>query len=200
MTLKSNDQKIVAICNGALATQNWELFEEVYPMLKANGHTEKVFGCPEYAVELRKLVDQLIVDYQRAMMACDDSHWTETDGGRKAAGFDGDAGDCGVRAVAIVSHLSYQEAHDRFNYDEEADEGIANMSIGEFLRELGWTSISLHKRKINVREAAQEFGNGLVIAKMLKYGHFVGIRDSKYHDNWNSGELRAECIHIPPQQ
>lgn len=200
MTLNSNDAKIVQIANGALATQNWELFEEVYPMLKSNGHTAKVFGCPEYAAELRELVNQLLYDYQQAMMACDDSHWVATDGGRKAAGFDGDAGDCGVRAVAVVTDLSYRDAHSRFNYDEESDEGLANMSIGEFLRELGWSSIPLQGKGMNVREAAQEFGNGLIIAKMLNYGHFVGIRDSKYHDTWNSGELRAECIHIPPQQ
>ena len=200
MTLNSNDQQIVAIANGALAAQNWTLFEEVYPMLRDNGNSQKAFGCPEYAAEVKRVVNQLLRDYQQAMMDCDSSSWIDDDGGRKDAGFDGDTGDCGVRAIAIISHLSYKEAHDRFNYDEEADEGIANMSLGEFLRELGWQCVPLHKRGMNVREAAAEFENGLVISKMLNYGHFVGVRDSKYHDTWNSGELRAEAIHVPPQQ
>ena len=37
-----------------------------------------------------------------------------TDGGRVAAGFKGEAGDCVVRAVAIASGRPYAEVHERF--------------------------------------------------------------------------------------
>ncbi len=38
--------------------------------------------------------------------------WLYDDGGRAAAGFKGNAGDCVVRAVAIASGLPYQEVYD----------------------------------------------------------------------------------------
>ena len=200
MTLNSNDQKIVQICNGALATQNWDLFEEVYPMLRGNGECQKAFGCPEYAAEVKKTVNGLLRKYQQSIEDCDASDWISDDGGRKAAGFDGDAGDCGVRAAAIVCDIDYQEAHDLLNYNEEEDEGIMNMTLGEFLRERGWNCVSLRDRRITVAEAAREFENGLVVAELLNYGHFVGIVDSKYRDTWNSGELRANAIWLRSQQ
>jgi hypothetical protein len=37
--------------------------------------------------------------------------WTYDDGGREAAGFRGDAGDCVTRSIAIVARLPYQEVY-----------------------------------------------------------------------------------------
>mgnify|MGYP003152617291 CR=1 FL=1 len=37
------------------------------------------------------------------------------DGGRKAAGYKGGAGDCGVRALAIAGRLPYQDVYRMVN-------------------------------------------------------------------------------------
>lgn len=41
--------------------------------------------------------------------------WTYNDGGRKTAGYKGDAGDCAARACAIATGAPYQEVYDRIN-------------------------------------------------------------------------------------
>lgn len=42
--------------------------------------------------------------------------FVETDGGRAAAGFEGDAGDCVVRAIAIAAERPYREVYNRLRY------------------------------------------------------------------------------------
>lgn len=40
------------------------------------------------------------------------AHWVYDDGGRAAAGYQGEAGDCVVRATAIAAQLPYQKVYD----------------------------------------------------------------------------------------
>ena len=44
-----------------------------------------------------------------------DIKFNYNDGGRAAAGYKGTAGDCGVRAIAIVTGLPYQDVYDMVN-------------------------------------------------------------------------------------
>ena len=41
----------------------------------------------------------------------DKTTWSHDDGGRAAAGYRGDAGDCGCRALAIALRVDYQTAY-----------------------------------------------------------------------------------------
>jgi hypothetical protein len=41
--------------------------------------------------------------------------WVASDGGRAAAGYRGDTGDCATRAVAIAAGLDYRDVYDRIN-------------------------------------------------------------------------------------
>ena len=204
MTLNSNDQKIVAIANGALATQNWNLFEEVYPMLRGNGESQKFFGCPEYAAKVKEIVSGLVRKYKDALIAItDSSDWIKSDGGRENAGYKGSAEDCAVRAISIACDLDYQEIWDYFDPkgdpDDNPDNGVVIPAVIHFLMDKGWDLIPLRSEEISVAKAVQRFEHGLIICSCLDYEHFVAIKDSKYHDTWNSGGWRVSSILIPPK-
>jgi hypothetical protein len=76
------------------------------------------------------------------------------DGGRRAAGYKGRAGDCVVRSVAIATGIPYQEVYDAINQLGEAERagkrkrgrsnartGVYKGTIRRFLESLGrqWT-------------------------------------------------------------
>src|SRR5262245_39162815 len=70
------------------------------------------------------------------------------DGGRAAAGYRGQAGDCVARSIAIAAELPYQTVYDALNLaakDEpvtgrrsSARNGVVRPTIRRFLKELGW--------------------------------------------------------------
>src|SRR5271166_4597020 len=75
-----------------------------------------------------------------------------TDGGRKAAGFAGKAGDCTTRAIAIATGLPYQTVYDALNEHASrqrvgkrmrgkgsARDGVYKPTIKRYLLSLGWT-------------------------------------------------------------
>jgi len=67
------------------------------------------------------------------------------DGGRAAAGYKGDAGDCGARALAIATGMPYQQAYDAINEIAKMERGgkrkrgrgrSASRFLGFFVRHL----------------------------------------------------------------
>jgi hypothetical protein len=50
----------------------------------------------------------------------DSYSWQYNDGGREAAGYRGEAGDCVVRAIAIATGMDYQEVYDELARRVEA--------------------------------------------------------------------------------
>lgn len=112
------------------------------------------------------------------------------DGGRKAAGYKGVAGDCGARALAIALDIDYQMAYkiiantnSDFGYSKSARNGIHKTVYDWLLKDFGfkWHSAP----KFDGRKAyCKDMPKGIVIARQAK--HFVAVINGIPHDTWDS--------------
>lgn len=114
------------------------------------------------------------------------------DGGRKAAGFKGVAGDCGARAMAIALKLDYKAVYKELaqaNADhgcaKSARNGINKDVYAEVLKRYGWV---WHKAPQFAGRKARcaDMPVGVVIAKQAH--HFVAVIDGVAHDSWDCTE------------
>ena len=111
------------------------------------------------------------------------------DGGRKAAGFKGTAGDCGARAMAIALGLDYSGVYKELaqaNADngrsKSARNGIMKDVYTEVLKRHGW--VWMPAPKFEGRKArCSDMPAGVVIAKQAR--HFVAVIDGVAHDSWD---------------
>lgn len=118
------------------------------------------------------------------------THWVKTDGGRAAAGYKGDnAGDCGARALAIVTGMPYKQAYKHlaqankdFGFAKSARDGIYKHVYDYALKQLGFQWCSAPK--FDGRKARASDLDGAVIAQQA--GHFVAVIDGVIHDSWDS--------------
>ena len=101
------------------------------------------------------------------------------DGGRRAAGFSGYAGDCMVRAIAIVTGIAYLEVYEFVNRmcgKPLARHGVANAICSKILRDLGARWVAGHKLP----------ERGKCILNMR--GHLAAFIDGTLHDTHDSLE------------
>jgi len=131
--------------------------------------------------------------------------WTFDDGGRADAGFKGEAGDCGPRAISIASkHLSYQEAYDlvtefskeekpskRLSRPSSARTGVHGHTMRVIMDSLGWTWTPTMQVgsgcKTHLRE--DELPSGVVVIRVSK--HFTVMIDG-VHDPCREG---TRCVY-----
>lgn len=114
----------------------------------------------------------------------------ESDGGRKAAGYIGNARDCAVRAMAIAMKLDYKvcykeiaDANKLFGYEKSARNGIMKNVFEYVLNKHGYT---WHKAPILAgrKARAADLPKGRLIARQSK--HFVAVIDGVVYDTFNS--------------
>jgi hypothetical protein len=130
------------------------------------------------------------------------------DGGRAAAGFRGDAGDCVVRAVAIATGKPYREVYDDLNalatterigkYQRgrsSARNGVHRKTIRRYLEGLGWTWTPTMQIgsgcKVHLR--AEELPSGRLIVSVSK--HLVAVLDGVIHDTHDPAREGARCVY-----
>jgi hypothetical protein len=113
------------------------------------------------------------------------------DGGRKAAGFKGTAGDCGARAMAIALGLDYSAVYKELaqaNADngraKSARNGVMKDTYTEVLKRYGF--VWMKAPQFAGRKARCSDLTGVVIAKQAR--HFVAVIDGVAHDAWDSTE------------
>lgn len=122
--------------------------------------------------------------------------WKHDDGGRAAAGFKGDAGDCTVRAIAIAEERPYREVYDEVNAwmrerfpilwkegkSGSSRTGIPRLQIAQILAEHGWTWVPTMKvgqgTKVHLR--ADELPGGRIICSVSR--HLVAVVDGVVRD------------------
>lgn len=116
------------------------------------------------------------------------------DGGRADAGFKGEAGDCGVRAVAIALRLDYRYVYDAVNLlarDERprgrkkrssAREGIHTALMHRLMAVWGWewTPTMFIGSGTTVHLAVGELPDGPLIVRCSK--HYVAVVDGVVRD------------------
>ncbi len=124
--------------------------------------------------------------------------FVEDDGGRAAAGFHGEAGDCVVRAIAIATQRPYREVYEavgaavratpptkRRKEKRSARDGVYKTTYHNFLLERGWrwTATMGIGTGCKVHLCAAELPAGRLICAVSK--HLVAVIDGVIHDTYD---------------
>jgi len=141
------------------------------------------------------------------------SGFVYNDGGRKAAGYKGDAGDCVTRAVAIASGLKYQEVYDRLaegNANQRRTKGQTKNAnartardgidttrkwFKDYMIELGfkWTPTMTIGSGCKVHLTPDELPGGVLVCNVSK--HQVAVIDGVIHDNHDCSREGKRCVY-----
>ena len=133
------------------------------------------------------------------------------DGGRAAAGFKGEAGDCVTRSIAIATGLPYQEVYDKVNdlasveklpkriaskgKKSNARTGVYKQTKRQFLEALGWkwvpTMFVGQGCKVHLR--ADELPKGRIIVGLSK--HSAAVIDGVLHDTYDCSREGTRCVY-----
>lgn len=128
------------------------------------------------------------------------------DGGRKAAGYEGSAGDCVVRAIAIATERPYQEVYDalfelnrnqrgRLRGASPRDGGTKTATIRKYLSGAGWEFVPTMTIgsgcKVHLR--AEELPAGRLIVRASK--HLVAVIDGVINDTYDPSREGTRCVY-----
>lgn len=145
--------------------------------------------------------------------------WVKDDGGRAAAGYTGEAGDCVTRAIAIASGRPYQEVYDALaariaeygatRRDRVAKRiargkglrgttprnGVSPKVYGPYLESLGfrWKATMGIGTGCKVHLRAEELPAGRIIARCSK--HIVAVIDGVIRDNYDPSRAGTRCVY-----
>jgi hypothetical protein len=127
------------------------------------------------------------------------------DGGRAAAGYRGQAGDCVARSIAIAARLPYQTVYDALNAaakDEKlrgrpssARNGVARPVIRRFMKDLGWewTPTMAIGSGTTVHLIADELPSGRLVVSCSK--HLTAMIDGVIHDTHDPSRGGTRCVY-----
>lgn len=134
--------------------------------------------------------------------------WQYNDGGREAAGFLGDSGDCVVRAIAIATSLPYKHVYDQINVlskgervskrkrrKSSAREGVYRQTYQKYLESLGWkwTPTMNIGSGCKVHLDPKELPGGRLIVRVSK--HMVAMIDGVVHDRYDPSREGNRCVY-----
>lgn len=132
--------------------------------------------------------------------------WIKDDGGREAAGYKGEAGDCVTRAIAIATGIPYQTVYDalheqvkssRLKKDRKVSprNGVKNTVFRKYLTSLGWTWVPTMQIgsgcKVHLR--ASELPSGRIICSVSK--HVVAVINGNIHDTHDCTRGGTRCVY-----
>lgn len=144
-------------------------------------------------------------------------NWIYNDGGRAAAGFKGDVGDCVTRAIAIATELPYLEVYDALHqgalgnravmarnellYGRHARrhasprDGVHKKVSHAYLTELGWvwTPTMQIGSGCQVHLRADELPAGRLVVKVSK--HMAAVIDGVIHDIYDPSRDGTRCVY-----
>jgi len=130
------------------------------------------------------------------------------DGGRAAAGFRGQTGDCVTRAIAIAAELPYAEIYAALNEAalrerpragrrkrSSARTGVQIPTIRRYLASIGWRWVPTMQIgsgcKVHLR--ADELPSGLLIVSVSR--HVVAVIDGVVHDTHDPTRDGTRCVY-----
>ena len=132
------------------------------------------------------------------------------DGGRKAAGYQGRAGDCVARAIAIITGKPYSEVYDRLargmgaqraskrtkKQSASARNGIyvRRKWFKDYMAELGfvWTPTMKIGQGCKVHLADGELPPGRLVVSLSR--HYTAVIDGVVHDTFNPTRSKSWTI------
>lgn len=127
------------------------------------------------------------------------------DGGRREAGYQGSAGDCFCRALAIAAEMPYQQAYDLINKHcsrerrrkgrSDARSGVHKRPIQWVMQSLGWswtpTMFIGQGCKVHLRDG--ELPGGRLVVSVSR--HMVAVIDGVIHDTHDCSRHGTRCVY-----
>jgi len=135
-------------------------------------------------------------------------HFQLDDGGRRAAGYKGKAGDCVVRAIAIATGEPYQQIYELVNSaamcertgkrkrgKSNARTGVYRTSIKRVMKSLGWvwTPTMQIGSGCTVHLRADELPAGRLVVSVSK--HLTAVIDGVIHDTHDCSRRGTRCVY-----
>jgi len=130
------------------------------------------------------------------------------DGGRKAAGYKGSAGDCVVRSIAIATKLPYQQVYDAVNVlgltertgkrkrgKSKARTGVYKTSFKKLMKSLRWvwTPTMQIGSGCTVHLRADELPSGRLVVSVSK--HVTAVIYGVIHDTHDCSRRGTRCVY-----
>lgn len=130
------------------------------------------------------------------------------DGGRSAAGYKGDAGDCVTRAIAIATGLPYQRVYDLVNEHgaterdsqrrrgrSSARTGVHKPTTRRIMAALGWSWTPTMRvgQGCKVHLRADELPAGRLVVACSR--HLVAVIDGVIHDTHDPSRGGTRCVY-----
>lgn len=138
--------------------------------------------------------------------------FTENDGGRAAAGFKGDAGDCVTRSICIASGLPYTQVYDalahgnktqrRSKHDPRKRKRTARDGVNttrkwfkEYMTDIGftWTPTMSIGSGCKVHLRGDELPQGRLVVAVSK--HYTAVIDGVCHDTYDPSRGGTRCVY-----
>jgi hypothetical protein len=125
-----------------------------------------------------------------------------SDGGRGAAGFKGEAGDCVVRSIAIATERPYREVYrdiaDRCKeagLARSARNGVPRKVYQKYLLDHGWEWTPTMKigQGCKVHLRADELPSGRIICRLSK--HMCAVVDGVVLDTYDCSREGSRCVY-----
>ena len=130
------------------------------------------------------------------------------DGGRKAAGYKGNAGDCVCRSIAIATGQPYLTVYEALNglaqteritkrrrSRSSARDGVYKATIRRYMATLGWTWVPTmaigQGCKVHLR--AEELPAGRLLVSLSR--HITVVIDGVIHDNHDPSRGGTRCVY-----
>jgi hypothetical protein len=130
------------------------------------------------------------------------------DGGRQAAGYKGDTGDCVTRAIAIATGVPYQTVYDAINGLSKSERtgkrkkrksnsrtGVYKNTSRKYLESLGWRWVPTMTigSGCKVHLKANELPKGTIIVKVTR--HMVCVKDGVVLDTHDPSRDGNRCVY-----
>ena len=133
--------------------------------------------------------------------------WVYDDGGRTAAGFRGEAGDCVTRAITIAISRPYREVYDALSSNirgtrtsrgrvrVSARSGLPRFAYDRYLTAAGWTWTPTMTigGGCRVHLRADQLPSGRIIARLSH--HLVAVIDGVIHDTDDPSRGGTRCVY-----
>ena len=151
----------------------------------------------------------------RKLFSSSNLKFINNDGGRAAAGYRGQAGDCVVRSIAIVSGLPYQKIYnDLFKANEEfrntsrtklarslkkkndsPRSGTHRIVLKKYLAKLGfkWTPTMFVGKGCKIHLKKEELPNGTLLVSCSK--HITVVKDGFLYDTHDCSRNGTRCVY-----
>lgn len=134
--------------------------------------------------------------------------FVKDDGGRSAAGYKGEAGDCVCRSIAIATGKPYQEVYDALNDlarlertgkrkrgTSSARNGVYKTTIRRYMESIGWRWVPTMTVgggcKVHLRE--DELPAGRLVVSVSK--HVTAVIDGTIHDTHDPSRDGTRCVY-----